>query len=133
MGADLLVSVVEIRETEEQARERLTKLVIDESFIQRFMNAGYYFWEEEEFTEEVAKDMRKRISDSIDIVYGQSRGINLISLDGNRILAITGGMSWGDNPTDEFEDFNIFQEFLAYPSWYSPDSDEIKHWIKEGE
>lgn len=132
MGADLIVSVIELRESKEKAIERLAKIVFNEDSNELFQNAGYYFWEDEqEITPEILNDMRKRVASALEVVYGYSREMTHISIDGDRRFVITGGMSWGDMPTDIFEDFNIFQEFLAYPSWCALDEKVVKDW--EGE
>ena len=129
MGADLCVDYVELKETEAEALSRLAKLVINEDTLDRFINnASYFEWEEEDFTPELAEKMRKRIADAVDVVYGDRRDTAWLKIDGDRTFAFTGGMSWGDEPTDAMEDFRIFNEFLGYPAWASPDSEEVKNW-----
>ena len=129
MGADMVVACVELKETKEEALERLAKLVINEETQDLFINEAYYFeYEEEDYTPELAEKMRKRIEEAVEVVYSDRRDITGINIDGNRIFVITGGMSWGDEPTDAMRDFEIFNVFLGYPSWNRPDSDEAKKW-----
>ena len=44
------------------------------------------------------------------------------------MLFRSGGMSWGDDPSDVYTDFFIFSDFFGYPSWADPNSDEVKEW-----
>jgi hypothetical protein len=131
MGADLIVNLVELRETKEQALARLSRLIINESAKSEMEEAGYFYWEDEDYTNEIGEEIRRRIASSVEVVYGNSREMTLVCIDGNRTFAVTGGMSWGDAPTDILEDFNIFQQFLGYPSWCAPDSEEIAKWNSE--
>ncbi len=134
MGADLLLTYVEVKETREQAQKRLDNLVLTEEDLGRFEDTGYYFWEDEEFSEEVAKQMREKLQTSLNCVYDVAEGktyareVTTFTIDGNRTFLITGGMSWGDEPSDFFSDFWIFFEFLGYPSHLSPDSQQAKEW-----
>ena len=125
-----MLTYVELKETKEQALARLAKLVIDENTMERFESCGYYEWESEEFTPEIAEDMRKKLANVIEIVYSSDyrRDTQVITLDGNRNLIFTGGMSWGDDPSDVYTDFFIFSDFFGYPSWAYPDSVEVKEW-----
>lgn len=131
MGADFIVNFVELRETKEQALVRLSHLIINEWTKSEMEDAGCYLYEDEEYTEQMGEDMRKRIAQSVEVVYEHSREMGTICIDGNRTFAVTGGMSWGDAPTDIFEDYNIFQQFLAYPSWCAPDSEEAERWNEQ--
>lgn len=135
MGADLVLSHIEVRESKEEALERLAKIVFNEESLVLFENAGYYNWEEEEFSPEIAEQMRKRVEESINLVYGlqdgtyHSRDVAGFSLDGGeRYFLVTGGQTWGDDPSNEYADFNIFAEFIAYPHWEHPTSEAVTKW-----
>jgi hypothetical protein len=135
MGADLVLSHIEIRESKEEALERLAKIVFTKESLDLFSNAGYYFWEDEEFSPEVAEQMRERVKESINLVYGlqdgtiYSRDVAGFSLDcGERYFLVTGGQTWGDDPSSEYADFNIFSEFIAYPYWQHPTSEAVTKW-----
>ena len=119
MGADLVLSHIEIRESKEEALERLAKIVFNEKSFDLFANAGYYDYEDEEFSSEIETQMRERVKKSIELVYGlqegtiYSRDVSGFSLDGGeRFFLVTGGQTWGDDPSNEFVDFNIFSEFI---------------------
>jgi hypothetical protein len=137
MGADLLLNYVEIAEPREKAQARLDKLQITKEHLEAFENCGEYQFSDEEFSEQVQKDMRARLQRALDVVYDNdekqtSRDVTRLVIDGNRTFLFTGGMSWGDDPTNSYTDFWIFFEFLGYPSHESPDSEAVRKW-KVGE
>jgi hypothetical protein len=137
MGADLLMTYIEIKEPREKAKERLDKLVITEEDLERFDSCGSFEFEDQEFSSELALKVKTRLGEILDSVYdfaegkAYSREITTFDLDGDRKFLITGGMSWGEDPTDYFTDFWIFYEFLGYPSHASPDSEEVRKWKEE--
>ena len=137
MGADLLLNYVEIAEPREKAQARLDKLQITKEHLEAFENCGEYQFSDEEFSEQVQKDMRARLQRALDVVYDNdekhtSRDVTRLVIDGNRTFLFTGGMSWGDDPSESYADFCIFYEFLGYPSHESPDSEAVRKW-KVGE
>ena len=133
MGADLMLNYVEIAEPREKAQARLDRLVLTEEHLETFENCGYYGFEEEDFSEETEKKMREKLQECLDVVYDADgrRDVSSFIIDGNRTFYFTGGMSWGDDPSECYTDFWIFFEFLGYPSNLSPDSDEAKKWREE--
>jgi hypothetical protein len=135
MGADLLLNYVEIREPRDKAQARLDKLVLSEADLTNFEDCGEYQFSDEEFTEQVHKDMRARLQRALDVVYDNneqtSRDVTGFNIDGNRTFLFTGGMSWGDDPSESYADFCIFYQFLGYPSHESPDSEEVRKWNEE--
>lgn len=133
MGADLMMNYVEIAEPKEKAQARLNRLVLTEEHLETFENCGYNGFEEEDFSEETEKKMREKLQECLDVVYDADgrRDVSSFIIDGNREFLITGGMSWGDVPSDYYTEFWIFAEFLGYPSNLSPDSDEAKKWREE--
>ena len=133
MGADLMLNYVEIAEPREKAQARLDRLVLTEADLSTFENCGYHYFEDEDFSEELAKKMRAKIQEALDVVYDADgrRDVSSFIIDGNRTFYLTGGMSWGDDPSECYTDFWIFFEFLGYPSNLSPDSDEAKKWREE--
>jgi len=133
MGADLMLNYVEIAEPREKAQARLDRLVLTEEHLETFENCGYYGFEEEDFSEETEKKMREKLQECLDVVYDADgrRDVSSFIIDGNRTFYFTGGMSWGDDPSECYADFWIFFDFLGYPSHLSPDSDEAKKWKEE--
>jgi hypothetical protein len=137
MGADLLLNYVEIAEPREKAQARLDKLQMTEEHLSMFEDCGIYQFSDEEFSEQVQKDMKARLQQALDVVYDNdekwtTRDVTRLVIDGNRTFLFTGGMSWGDDPTNSYTDFWIFFEFLGYPSHESPDSEAVRKW-KAGE
>lgn len=137
MGADLLLNYVEIAEPREKAQARLDKLQMTEEHLSMFEDCGIYQFSDEEFSEQVQKDMKARLQQALDVVYDNdekwtTRDVTRLIIDGNRTFLFTGGMSWGDDPTNSYTDFWIFFEFLGYPSHESPDSEAVRKW-KAGE
>ena len=138
MGADLMLNYVEIAEPREKAQARLDRLVLTEEHLATFEECGCWEFEEEEFSEKVEKKMRKKLQECLDVVYDAYEGhgfrdVSLFHIDGDREFLVTGGMSWGDEPSDYYTEFLLFFEFLGYPSNLSPDSDEAKKWREEGQ
>ena len=136
MGADLMLNYVEIAEPREKAQARLDRLVLTEADLFTFENCGCYDFQDEDFSEELAKKMRAKIQEALDIIYdfhekGYRRDMTSLTIDGNRTFYFTGGMSWGDDPSECYTDFWIFAEFLGYPSHESPDSEAVKEWKEE--
>jgi len=136
MGADLMLNYVEIAEPREKAQARLDRLVLTEEHLATFEECGYYGFEEEDFSEETEKKMREKLQECLDVIYDAHAGhgrrdVSCFLIDGDREFLVTGGMSWGDEPSDYYTEFWIFFEFLGYPSNLSPDSDEAKKWRGE--
>jgi hypothetical protein len=74
--------------------------------------------------------IRQTLKDAINTVYNANgRDVSGLVIDGNRSFVTTGGTSWGDTPSAEWDDFNLFHEFLGYPYWEAPDSDKVKSWL----
>jgi len=136
MGADLLLNYVEIAEPREKAQARLDRLVLTEEHLETFENCGYHEFEEEDFSKEIETRMRSKLQECLDVVYDcleghAPRDVTWLDIDGDRKFLFTGGMSWGEEPSDYYTDFWLFAEFLGYPSNLSPDSDEAKKWREE--
>lgn len=137
MGADLLLNYVEIAETKEKAQARLDKLQLTEADLGRFEDCGYYYFESEEFSPEIENQMRAKLQETLELVYSFAEGntprdVVSLTIDGNRTFLFTGGMSWGDDPSDSFTDLWLFFEFLGYPSHEAPDSEAVRQWKEEG-
>ena len=129
MGADLLLATVEIRETEPECQARLARMTFTEADMTRLEYCGspLIF---DEWDETMPDKIRQTLKDAIDTVYNaRGRDVSGLVVDGNRSFVITGGTSWGDTPSAEWDDFNLFHEFLGYPYWEAPDSDIVKSWL----
>ena len=129
MGADLLLAVVELRETKEQTLARLDARVFTEDDLAIFEDAGCFLFYDEDWSEELIEKMRDALRDSINAVYGPLNRDSLsIHIDGDRAFVITGGTSWGDEPSIDWDDYNLFNAFLGFPYWLSPDDPKRQEW-----
>ena len=129
MGADLILETVEIRETEPECQARLARMTFTEADMTRLEFCGSWLMGEE-WDETMPDKIRELLKDAINTVYNANgRDVSSLVIDGNRSFVITGGTSWGDEPSAEWDDFNLFHEFLCYPYWEAPDSDNVKLWL----
>ena len=129
MGADLLLATVEIRETEPECQARLARMTFTEADMTRLEYCGSWLMGEE-WDETMPDKIRELLKDAIKTVYNANgRDVSGLVIDGNRSFVTTGGTSWGDDPSAEWDDFNLFHEFLCYPYWEAPDSDNVKLWL----
>jgi len=129
MGADLILATVEIRETEPECQARLARMTFTEADMTRLEFCGSWLMGEE-WDETMPDKIRELLKDAINTVYNANgRDVSSLVIDGNRSFVITGGTSWGDEPSAEWDDFNLFHEFLCYPYWETPNSDEVKKWL----
>ena len=134
MGADLLLSFVDVSEPKQKWLDiigewndaQVDKFVTDcgadhilddltEEVSDRWDAADIeYDLEDPKFLAEVRQAFVERLNDAIDAAYGStSRYANKVLLDG-KPWAVTGGPSWGDSPTDEFDDFCLAESVIEY-------------------
>jgi len=109
MGADLIVAVCEMKLTKDEAIKKANKLADEElvGLIQTLdeWGVGPYVG-----TEEVPEkdEIVEYLHDQIEIVYSymQRRDCVPLYIDG-KTFALTGGMSYGDTPTDAYDAFSV--------------------------
>jgi hypothetical protein len=135
MGQDLLLAVTEIREDEAAARARLAKLKFQESDIERFNNCGVFDFDAEPWGPDLPEMMRFRLSEAVSAVYEAAKSPGrddcYINLDGSRTLVVTGGTSWGEEPSRNYDEFNLFNEFLGFPYWEEENSPDRLAWSEQ--
>lgn len=110
MGADFLGAFVPMETSRESAKQKLREY--SEDFLLDHLNDYFAM----EFYEEDGKnpyDLALECVDAhIDIVYDlykhESREVTVFKYRGVDIL-VTGGMSWGDDPTDAFASLGVVQ------------------------
>lgn len=115
VGADLIFSVNELKVSREAAlanakkiaRGRLTEVLTDLEEM-----AGVVRFNEVNTaspSEEDRNGIEAYLTECVETVYdyGRRRDCGLLMIDGDRKFAITAGMSWGDEPTDAYESFNV--------------------------
>lgn len=111
MGADLIFSICEMEAKKDKAYENAKYLVADERWenTRQFLedNCGVYV---DDYA--TSDDVLTLLTDSIDVVYGSQsrRDCSLFYVD-NRLFYITAGLSWGDEPTDAYQSFNVCETF----------------------
>ena len=108
MGADLIIAMLPMRKTQDEAIAKL-KAMDSEDLLHVLSN--YHAREFNEDTPEAEyaeaiEFMTGKIAEVYDYYEKGSRDTEVRRLDGTAWL-ITGGMSWGDDPTDAFEPLNI--------------------------
>ena len=127
MGADLLVSYVSIKGKPKEDYRKIgirndikerTQKMLDELKKKRLIDSNEWidlfdFISGEEVPEdkeviEIAEDTIKEFG-----TCGERRDITWLAFP-ERTIILSGGMSWGDNPT---EGYNIVQKFSLLPQW----------------
>ena len=125
MGADFIMAVADITKTDQYWRDALAAL--SDTDIDAFISHSDQTFEwADRLNVEVSDDLtspepnlvadvRSAIGDAISTCYSDSRETNWFTdpATGTRWL-ITGGMSWGDAPTDAFDDVLIFDVFQGW-------------------
>lgn len=107
MGADFLYAVADMSID----KDTLVSLVngMDYHAMVGLSNAIYLGDIEDD--EEWVQESKKELIDHINVVYSSrdSREVGYMNIKDTEYL-ITGGMSWGDEPTDHFRSFEVVQE-----------------------
>jgi hypothetical protein len=103
MGADFLCSVLPIVKTRDQALAQLT-LLSPETVAQRYseVTGEDIDWQDANELAFAVNLFRGCINAVYDEVDSYGREACVYHLDG-KVLLITGGMSWGDSPTELFD------------------------------
>ena len=117
MGADLMISVNEMKLTKDQAIAKARKLVAEyplPDLLETLESCGCHTWSEADtsnpsITPTLSNEVVEYLIQCVETVYTYSdrRDCAFFTLDGNRRFAVTGGMSWGDEPTDVWLPFVI--------------------------
>ena len=134
MGADLILSFVDVSEPKQKWLDILGEW--NDAQVDKFINETgndyilddlteevsdrwdaadiEYHLEDPKFLAEVRQAFVERLNDAIDAAYGStSRYANKVVLDG-KPWAVTGGLSWGDDPTDDFANFCLAETIIEY-------------------
>ena len=105
MGADLVFSLCEMVLTKEQAYTKADELTKDVNMFETTTVLS-----EQCGIELEDSDVNAHLKECIDEVYSSvsRRDTGSFQLDkGKRMFFITGGMSWGDSPTDAYQSFIV--------------------------
>lgn len=110
MGADMLLVYVEIPKDFDLARKRIEKLSGDRLYEIADICWG---WDKKEIESighvEAAQQVRDAIHEALGLLETYRRDISYMTLKGTE-YALTGGMSWGDYPTDAFPQLELLAE-----------------------
>ena len=113
MGADFIFSINEIKLTKEEAYKKASDCAFNsrQETIDRLVNecGCYHFSDDTTSSETTSSEVYKYLIECLDNVYNYQsfRDCSYFIIDGTRKFAITGGMSWGDAPTNSYESFNV--------------------------
>ena len=111
MGADLIVAVCEMKVSKDEALLRVIKLVDTDltGLVKTLDDWGTGPWAGVEESELPTKEEAiEYLRGQVDIVYSylDRRDCVPLHIDG-KVYALTGGMSWGDTPTDAYDAFSV--------------------------
>ena len=118
MGADLILSFVDVSEPKQKWLDIIGEW--NDAQVDKFVtqSGNDYIFEDilEECEDEAVARQKfvEAVNEALDIAYGnESRLVDTVRLDG-KPWAVTGGPSWGDSPTDEFDDFVLAGSVIEY-------------------
>lgn len=112
MGADFDFSINELQVTETQAKKNVQTLVDKKNFDDtlQILMANFGLFDELEY-DVLPKDVMTFLFNCVETVYEENRrDAGRYKLADGRVLAITGGMSWGDYPTDSYQAFRVCED-----------------------
>lgn len=114
MGADLLFAINEMKKTRDEARSKAKTLVEGgslEETIQRLVNhVGRGEFDRDDVT---GQEVLEYLHECIETVYNSanSRTCGWFTVDENRTFYITAGLSWGEEPSPEYDAYWVCNEF----------------------
>lgn len=114
MGADLLFAINEMKKTRDEARLKAEELVKDgviQDTISRLVNhVGRNEFDRDDVEKQEILDY---LHECINTVYGSanSRTCGWFTVDENRTFYITAGLSWGEEPSPEYDAYWVCNEF----------------------
>jgi hypothetical protein len=109
MGADFDFSINELQVTEHQAKKNVQTLVDEKNFEEtlHILETQFNLFTHLKY-DVIPEDVRIFLMNCVETVYEEGRrDAGRYRMADGRVLAITGGMSWGDNPTDSYQAFSI--------------------------
>lgn len=112
MGADFYFSINELQVTETQAKKNVQTLIDKNNFEDTLQTLISNFGLFEDLDYDVfPKDVLTFLTNCVETVYEEDRrDSGRYKLADGRVLAITGGMSWGDYPTDSYQAFRVCED-----------------------
>lgn len=111
MGADFCFIINEIQVSKDEARRNAERLVAAQRVeVERILFEDCLVSAMDDDSANITDaDVLACLYGAIDEVYDcdQRRDCGIFYVDGNRPFHITGGISWGDSPSDAWESFDI--------------------------
>jgi len=131
VGADLIFSINEMKLTREQAEANAKRIAAgplkdvitdleEMAGISRFNGI-----DDEKPTDEERAEVEGYLKECIATVfaYAERRDCSYFVIDDDRLFAITAGMSWGDEPTEAYEAYNVCEILgLTEREWQPEDA-----------
>ena len=115
MGADFTYALVSMTPDKPTLTNFIKEMGYDD--LTCFDNCWYSFdsIEDEEDNDKWGEQVIEILIGAVDAVFdsGSSREVGHLFINENHYL-ITGGMSWGDHPTDIYPDFEIVENLQNY-------------------
>ena len=113
MGADFIFAVVPLDRDYDYWKEAIDK--VTKSELDNFMFLADDFNLSYRFEDLELDDFKEVVDEAFQVVFlGHGRDMGWWSPDGVTTYAITGGMSWGDDPTDAYQYFETCQLFMDW-------------------
>lgn len=109
MGADFDFSINELQVTENQAKKNVQTLVDEKNFEKTLyvLESEFNLFTHLEY-DVFPQDVKTFLMNCVETVYEEGRrDSGRYRMSDGRVLAITGGMSWGDHPTDSYQAFIV--------------------------
>ena len=101
MGADFIFAITKVCTNPDQAKQNISNLPFPT--LAEIAEALWGDYPEPEEVE-VLQNVRDVLSNAIDLVHDPDRrDISLIDIEDPGQYALSGGMSWGDSPTESFD------------------------------
>jgi len=117
MGGDMILSIVKLRYGQDETRERMIEAVNKLNDKSKLDHRELLYFFDNAFGDKVPSDLKKmkqKMIQVIDAFYDCLDGRDVTSWDdGGYTHYATGGMSWGETPTDALP---IFEHFNALPA-----------------
>lgn len=114
MGADFMFSINEMKLTKEEAYAKARKYAdnsLEATVTMLVEHCGCYEFDNMylEGYDITSDQLYEFLTECIDTVYNYQslRDCSYFTIDYTRRFAITGGMSWGDEPSNSYKSFNV--------------------------
>ena len=120
MGADFTYQIVPLCKLTSERKKELYKIL--DSMIPEQFDPDFYLFDDTE-----VEDIKATVKGHIDIYenLADRRDVGHLYLH-KQMYMLSGGMSWGDQPTDSCEDLEVFE---AIPEIWN----QLEKWSKEDE